>query len=169
MEGDGVVINEHCFSFDEILIIFLYHNAKALNYSDICCWLGSDYCAYTYPINWMTDFLFGKYYHRISGDSLAFWAPKVPQFHEAIWHSIAFDQTSNVDYTRDDTIEIEQHNSRGFGFADCIQHIACCPGSGPINSNGNRRPNAYNLQRARDPFFFIWGNRLFYKSYSFTG
>ena len=44
---ESIVIREHRFTFDEILIIFLYHNAKAANYSDMSLWLGGDFCVYS--------------------------------------------------------------------------------------------------------------------------
>jgi hypothetical protein len=50
-----IVIKEHRFTLDEILIISLYHYALGPPYSEMCDWLGGDCSAYTYPINWFDD------------------------------------------------------------------------------------------------------------------
>ena len=90
LDSEWVSIKEHAFHVEEVLIIALYHNARALPYSEMYEWLGGDWWAHTYPINWFDDYIFHKYYHQISGDSMAFWAPQTDDFCAAIWKKIAF-------------------------------------------------------------------------------
>ena len=75
---------------------------------------------------------------------MAFWAPEVDSFRGAIWKRIAYDENGD----RDPAIAIEKENFRVFGFADGMQHETCCPGSGPIDYDDNRRMNFREIQRA---------------------
>ena len=76
------------------------------------------------------------------------WVGDINTFHEAIWKQIVFDEDGRQH------IFINLDDFRVFGFIDCMAHEACTPGTGPINDNEDRRPEAYGTQRA---FFTRYG------------
>ena len=78
----------------------------------------------------------------ISGNSLQRWVGDIHTFREAIWKQVVFDDDGTQ------RIFINLEDIRVFAWIDCKGHVACTPGSGPVNDNDDRRENAYEVQRA---------------------
>jgi hypothetical protein len=112
--GDSYSTSSHKFTYEETLLIALNYMAKAENYSTMYKHFGGDWQAYTYPINWFTNFVFVKYYHRITGSSMEYWASSVPDFRRLIW--------SKACVLEDGTCTMPLEEFYNFGFIDCISH-----------------------------------------------
>lgn len=117
----------------------------------------------------MTNHLFSTFYHRISGNSIEFWAPKVADFREAIWQVVigvpSQLQTPPPNVVQDPNIDIGLNDFHVCSFGDCIQHITSCPGAGPVNELGDRRPDAFQTQRA---FYTRYGKTWGLKTQAIT-
>ena len=94
---------------------------------------------------------------------MEFWASSVPRYREAIWRAIAFHGTP--DYEEDEDIFIDLPNFCVFGFGDCIPIKTCCPGAGPVNSEGGCCENAFEIQRA---FYTRYGKQWGMKAQTIT-
>jgi hypothetical protein len=132
--------SSHKFTYEETLLTALNYMAKAENYSTMYKHFGGDWQAYTYPINWFTNFVFVKYCHRITGSSMEYWASSVPDFCWLIW--------SKACVLEDGAYFMPLEEFYNFGFVDCISHEMCSPASGPVSSQGDRRENHYKIQIA---------------------
>ena len=73
---------------------------------------------------------------------MEFWSPKVNEFRKAIWEYVCFDNEGRQD------IHVPFDRFRVYGWIDCLMHLMCMPGSGPINDNDERNENAFDIQRA---------------------
>jgi len=151
--GEIYSCNNHKFTYEETLLIALSYMANGEKYLSMYKHFGGDWPAYTYPINWFTNFLFAKYYHRISGTSMEYWASSTDDFRKAIWEKVCIDG--------DGDILMPFGEFYNFAFMDCIQHSTCSPGSGPINANNDRRENRFEIQRA---FYTAYGKKWGLKS-----
>ena len=77
--------------------------------------------------------------------------PHADKFGHKIFNYVKHDQS---DITIGGLEHMMQEYFRTFGFLDCMQLEICKPGSGPINSNDERNPEMWRLQRA---FFTAYG------------
>ena len=149
--GDGdFVVNGNRFTFEETLLIALTYMSTGMKYSSMVLIFGGDYTRYTYPINFFARYVTCKYFHRISGQSIRYWAPSVVEFRRAIWKKVCFDEEGTQD------IHVPLENFRIFGMIDAMQNPTCSPGSGPIDDEGNRNPDRFYIQRA---FFTSYGKK----------
>ena len=85
---------------------------------------------FTYPINFFSLFIFfKKYYHRISGRSLRYWAEtgEIDSFRESVWRNACFDEDGNQD------VPIPLAAFRVMMWCDTMPHSMCAPGQGPVN------------------------------------
>jgi len=71
--------------------------ANATKYQRMKDTFGGNWTMFSCPDNFFARYLHQKYYHRLSGDSLHYWAPLVPKFREHLWKWVCFDDDSNVD------------------------------------------------------------------------
>jgi hypothetical protein len=126
--GDSYTSSCHRFTYEETLLIALAYMANAEKYSSMHRHFGGDWQAYTYPINWFANFIFVKFYHRITASSMEYWASSVPNFRSLIW--------SKVCKLADGNFSMPLEEFHNYGFIDCISHKTCSPASGPINNNG---------------------------------
>jgi hypothetical protein len=150
---DYYIWKKHKFTYEETLLIALHYNANAEKFSSMVHFFGGNWCHYTYPINYFSAYIFKKYYHRICGKSLRYWADSdgaIEEFRKAIWKKTCFDENGNQD------IHIPFSEFRIFGFVDTMPHSTCAPGQGPIDSDSTRRLNSYQLQRA---FYTCYGKK----------
>lgn len=151
--GDSYTLSSHRFTYEETLLIALAYMANAEKYSSMHRHFGGDWQAYTYPINWFANFIFVKYHHRITGSSMEYWASSVPNFRSLIW--------SKVCRLADGTFSMPLEEFYNYGFIDCISHETCSPASGPINNNGDRHENRFEIQRA---FYTKYGKKWGFKT-----
>ena len=122
--------------------------ANGTKYQKMSETYGGDWAMYGYPINFFARFLYQKYYHRLSGQSMQYWALNADAFRKAIWLKVCFDKDANQD------IMISYDEFAVFGWIDGMQHQTCRPGGGPIDDEDNRRPDENRTQRA---FFTSYG------------
>jgi len=154
-QEDTYVFCKNKFTYEETLLIALHYMSSGTKYLAMKDTYGGDWTRYSYIVNWFSKFLFHKYYHRLCGKSLQYWASSVPEFRERIWRYVCFDEMGNQ------VVDVELEDFRIFGFIDAMQHKTCCPGSGPINAEDDRRDDAAETQRA---FFTSYGKMWGMKS-----
>ena len=136
------------FSYEETLIIALHYMTSGTRYLEMKETYGGDHTRYTYMIHFFGNFLYHKYFHRICGRSMEYWAEHVAAFREAIWKYVCFNDDGEQD------IDILLEIIRIFGFMDCLQSASCQPGSGPINRDDDRVEDRFAIQRS---FFTQYG------------
>ena len=75
----------------------------------------------------MTDHIYESFYHKISGDSMRYWIPYVPDFRHAIWNKVTNGVTielSNNEESKDGRggrvyhVDMPYESFRIFGFLD---------------------------------------------------
>ena len=125
------------FTFEEVLLIALHYMAHGTPYTGLAETYGGDWSKYSLMVNFFARFLFHKYYHRLSGKSLEYWADNVPLFREKIWKYVCFDDDG------EQIIDIALDEFRIWSYIDCTQHVTCQPGSGPIDAEDNRREDIW--------------------------
>ena len=111
---------------------------------------GGDWTRYLCMISFFARFLYYKYYHRLMGRSMEYFATNVNDCREKIWRCVCFDNEGNQN------IDVPLEHFRLFGFIDCMTTSTCMPGSGPINENQDRVENTFEIQRA---FFTSYGKK----------
>ena len=148
---DHYIMNTCKFTYEETLLIALDYMANGTKYSKMKDTYGGDHTRYTYPINFFARFIHHKYYHRICGKSMSYWASSITAFREAIWRHVCFKPGGQQDIH-----DFSAETFPVFGWIDCMQHSTCAPGSGPINDADDRRENAFYLQRA---FYSAYGKK----------
>ena len=116
--------------------------ALGTKYSEMKETYGGDWTRYSYMVNFFARYVYYKYYHRLMGRSLEFFAPQVEIFRRALWEYVRFNENGEQD------INVPLEHFRPFAFIDCMQHSTCQPGSGPRNEEDERLQNAYDIQRA---------------------
>ena len=136
------------FTFEEVMLISLDYLANGHKYSTMRHVYGGDWGIYGLSINFFARFLHHKYFHRLSGDSLKYWAPQVPELRKAIWLKVCFDEKKHQD------IHVAFDEFLVFLWIDDMQHEMSRPGGGPIDEEDNRRDNENQIQRA---FFTRYG------------
>ena len=163
MKSTHYIFCKNKFSYEETLIIALDYMANGHKYSSLKHRYGGDWTRYTYPINFFARFLYKRFYHRLTGNSLNYLADKVDIYREAMWKTCCFDEEGN------NVSGYNLNEWRPWCLIDCQQHDTCCPGSGPVyknnddsdaemngNEDGDRRQNAYAIQRA---FYTRYGKK----------
>ena len=138
----------HKFTYEETLLIALDYMANGYKYQKMKDTYGGNWSLYSYPVNFFARYLHHKFYHRLSGRSLEYWAPHVEKFRKAIWLKVCFDEDKCMDINVVFTIFAV------FSWIDAMQHEMCRPGGGPIDSEDNRRRDENQIQRA---FFTSYG------------
>jgi len=84
------------FSYEEALIISLdYMVNHGTKYQTMRHIYGGDWTTYVYCINFFALYLYQKYYHRLSGQSMNYWSQNVTAYRKAIWLKVCFDQEDN--------------------------------------------------------------------------
>ena len=155
MRKSHVTLAGNKFSFEEILLIALHYNANGDKYSPMVYFFGGNWAKFTYPINFFSSFIFKKYYHRISGRSLRYWAEmgEIDSFRESVWRNACFDEDRNQD------VPIPLAAFRVMMWCDTmLPHSTCAPGQGPVNRDDERYAFAFLLQRAfYTKYGKIWG------------
>ena len=109
---------------------------------------GGDWTRSSFMHNFFNKFIYHKYYHRLCGSSLEYWAPEIPAFREAICIYVCL----NEDSVKDIDVPLEQF--RIFGWIECAQNFTCQLGSGPCNEDYERKEEFYDIQRA---FYTAYG------------
>ena len=111
---------------------------------------GGDTNFYGCMVDAFVDHVFSNFYHKISGDSMRMWAPKIDDFRERIWRSVCFEKDPNDgQYSlKRPGYTFDLNSWRIFGFIDCTDVRTCRPGSGPVGPDGERRENSGDIQRA---------------------
>ena len=109
--------------------------ANGTKYQKMSETYAGDWAMYGYLINFFARFLYQKYYHRLSGQSMQYWALNADAFRKAIWLKVCFDKDANQD------IMISYDEFAVFGWIDGMQHQTCRPEGGPIDDEDNRRPD----------------------------
>ena len=134
MRKSYITIAGSKFSFEEILLIALHYNANGDKYSSMVYFFGGNWGLYTYPINFFSSLIFKKYYHRISGRSLRYWAEtgEIDSFRESVWKNACFDEDGNQD------VPIPLEAFRVMMWCDTMPHSMCAPGQGPVNRDDKR-------------------------------
>jgi len=145
---DHYTFEKRKFSYEETMLIALHYMALGTKYYEMKDTYGGDWTLYSYMVNYFARFLYHKYYHRLCGRSMEFWAEHVPVYREAIWKYVCTDGEGNLD------IDVLLQFFRVFGWIDCMQHETCTPASGPINADNDRNDDMYLIQRA---FFTAYG------------
>ncbi len=146
----------HYFTAEFALIIGLTYAANGTKYSMLKNTFGGNYVSYTYPINWLlNDYLHDKYYNRISGNSLEYWAKDVNDFCRSCYESICYEitETGSVELLFPN---INFESWRIAGFIDCKQERTAVPGSGPLDAAGTRRRDADAIQQG---YFTHYGKK----------
>ena len=135
------------FTYEETMLISLDCMANGTKYIAMSQVYGGDWSRYSYIVNWFTKFLYHKYYHSLCGRSLSYWInrPNIDKFRHEIFNYVKHDQS---DITIRGLEHMMQEYFWTFGFLDCMQLAMCKPGSGPINSDDERNPEMWRLQRA---------------------
>jgi hypothetical protein len=86
MEDCYRVPRRYTFTGEEILIYFLFFLRKGHTYTDMSRFVfGGDPRRFSYAIRVAVDYLYNKFYHKISGDSMSMWLLQVESFRRAIW------------------------------------------------------------------------------------
>lgn len=159
---DSFTWNDHKFTYEETLLIACDYMANATKYQRMKDTFGGNWTNFSGPVNFFARYLHQKYYNRLSGDSLHYWAPWVPKFREQLWKWVCFDDDGN----KIDGINVPFDEFGVFGWIDCNQNETCRPGGGPINDNDDRRPEENQIQRA---FFSSYGKLHGMKSQALYG
>ncbi len=133
---------ENRYTFEETLIIAMHYMANGTKFIEMKEIYGGNWTRFSHMTNFFAKFLFHKYYHRLCGRSLEYWAEKTDQFRKAIYDYVVHDEDGVQD------IDIDLENFRIFGWIDCLHHIMCQLASGPCNEDDDRYENRYELQRA---------------------
>ena len=142
LPDDGYIWHDNKFGYEETLLIALHYMSKGTTYSEMKQTYGGDWTRYSFMVNFFAKFVFHKYYHRLCGKAMEFWSPKVNEFRKAIWeYYVCFDNEGRQD------IHVPFDRFRVYGWIDCLMHLMCMPGSGPINDNDERNENAFDIQR----------------------
>ena len=136
------------FTYEETVLLALDYMANGVKFSKMVDTYGGDWTRYTYPINFFSRYIHQKYYHRLSGKSMRYWAPSVPEFRKAIWLKVCFDENGRKD------VFVDLNRFRTYGWIDAMQHSMCRPGGGPTNVDDDRRDDENRIQRA---FFTSYG------------
>ena len=136
------------FTYEETLLIALDYMANGVKFSKLVDTYGGDWTRYTYPVNFFARYVYHKYYHRLSGKSMRYWASSVPEFRNALWLKVCFTENGCQD------IRVPFNRFRPFGWIDAMQHTMCRPGGGPQNEADDRREDENRIQRA---FFTSYG------------
>jgi hypothetical protein len=76
-------------------------------------YFGGDPRRFTYSIRLMTDHIYDTFYHKISGDSMRYWIPSIPDFRLAIWNKV----TNGV------TVELANNGENDDGCGDRVYHV----------------------------------------------
>ena len=143
------------FTYEEVMLISLHYMAHGIPFQQMKSTYGGDWTRYSYMVQWFAKFIHHKYYHRLSGRSMEYWAGvhDINELRQKIFEYVCFD--ANGDKLPDlDHIELQYF--RVYGWIDCMMLVCCTPGSGPIDQEGNRRHDAYEIQRA---FFTNYGHQ----------
>ena len=111
---------------------------------------GGDWSTYGYCINFFARYLYQKYYHRLSGQSMNYWSTHATACRKAIWLKVCFDQAGNQD------IPVAFDEFAVFGWMDGMQNETCRPGGGPIDDEDDRREDECRIKRA---FFTSYGKK----------
>ena len=135
-------VDRHRHTFEETMLIALHYQSKGTTYYEMREVYGGDYTRYSHMVNWFATFCFCKYYHRLSGRSMEYWAEDVPNFREAIWRYVCFNKDGDQD------IQIDLNLFRIFGWMDCFKHMMCQPRSGPVGEDDTRHDDRFEIQRA---------------------
>ena len=80
------------FTYEEMLLIALDYMANGTKYQKMKQTYGGDWTTYGYPINFFARYLYQKYYHRLTGQSINYWAPNADTFRRTIWKKVCFDE-----------------------------------------------------------------------------
>ena len=153
--NDSFSYKENRFTYEETMLISLTYMAHGTPYIQLRMTYGHDWTRYGYMIEWFATFLFHKYYHRICGKSMEYWATEydITQLREKIFNYICFDDNGN----RIEGLEhVQKDMFRVFAWIDCMMHVTSRPGSGPINEENERHNNEDELQRA---FYTSYGHQ----------
>ena len=94
----------------------------------------------------LNDYLHDKYYNRISGNSLEYWADDIDEFRRSCYDNICFDitESGSVELMFPDIIF---ECWRIAVFFDYKQEKTAVPGSGPLDKAGTCRRNADTIQQ----------------------
>jgi hypothetical protein len=138
----------HKFTYEETLLIALDYMANGHKYQKMKDTYGGNWTLYSYPVNFFARYLYHKFYHRLSGRSMEYWAPHVEKFRKAIWLKVCFDEEKCMD------INVLFAIFAVFSWIDAMQHQMSRPGGGPIDAEDNRRHDENQIQRA---FFTSYG------------
>ena len=153
--SDTVTFKENKFTYEEAMLISLTYMAHGMPYMQMRTTFGHDWTRYSYMIEWYATFLYHKFYHRLSGRSLEYWAThyNIDDLREKIFNYVCFDEDNNrIEGLEDVTLQ----RFRIFAWIDCMMCVTSRPGGGPINAVGDRRDNEDELQRA---FFTSYGHQ----------
>ena len=133
---------QHHFSYEETLIIALHHQSSGSPHNELSQMYGGECTEYAHMMNYFSNLVCHKFYHRLCGRSLEQWVSNVHAYRKAIWKDIFFDGDGNQD------VDVPLNQFCPWSWLDCVQHWMFCLGVGPVNEDGDRRENFHQAQQA---------------------
>ena len=124
---------QHLFSYEETLIIALHHQSSGSPHNELSQMYGGECTEYAHMMNYFSNLVCHKFYHRLCGRSLEQWVSNVHAYRKAIWKDIFFDGDGNQD------VDVPLNPFCPWSWLDCVQHWMFCLGVGPVNEDGDRR------------------------------
>ena len=103
----------YTFEAEECMLLYLTDIRKGEPYTELAKkTFGGDPREFTYMVRAFTNHLYETFYHRISGNSMAYWIPHINEFRHAIWRRFVSGHVSTTEYDEfeDEERETTRHH-----------------------------------------------------------